>query len=85
MNVNLKKLDAIEISSSYPNIWKRVNRASFHNLKQIKKIMNKIITHFCETYGINFRKKICQENSIKDINDLKKAIDVTIKFIKEKL
>ena len=27
----LKKIDAIEISSSYPNIWKRVNRASFHN------------------------------------------------------
>ena len=45
----LKKIDAIEISSSYPNIWQRANRASFHNLKQIKRIMNKIIIHFCET------------------------------------
>ena len=59
----LKKIDAIEISSSYPNIWKRVNKASFHNLKQIKKIMHKIIKHFCETYGINFMKKICIYNA----------------------
>ena len=50
----MKKLDAIEISTSYPNIWKRVNKKSFHNLMQIKKIMKKIIQHFCETYGINF-------------------------------
>ena len=50
----LKKIDAIEISTSYPNIWKRVNKKSFHNLKEIKKIMKKIIKHFCETYGIDF-------------------------------
>ena len=50
----LKKIDAVEISTSYPNIWKRVNKKSFHNLKQIKKIMKNIIKHFCETYGINF-------------------------------
>ena len=50
----LKKIDAIEISTSYPNIWKRVNKKSFYNLKQIKKIMKKIIKHFCETYGIDF-------------------------------
>ena len=50
----LKKIDAIEISTSYPNIWKRVNKKSFHNLKQIKRIMKKIIKHFCDTYGINF-------------------------------
>jgi hypothetical protein len=50
----LKKIDAVEISTSYPNIWKRVNKKSFHNLKQIKTIMKKIIKHFCETYGINF-------------------------------
>ena len=50
----LKKIDAVEISTSYPNIWKRVNKKSFHNLKQIKNIMKKIIKHFCEAYGINF-------------------------------
>ena len=79
----LKKIDAIEISSSYPNIWKRVNRASFHNLKQIKKIMHKIIKHFCETYGINFMKKICEENSIKDADELKKIYTIQNTFSKE--
>ena len=78
----LMKIDAVEISSSYPNIWKRVNKASFHNLKQIKKIMNKIIKHFCETYGINFMKKICEENNVKNINDLKKLYTVQNKISK---
>ena len=78
----LKKIDAIEISSSYPNIWKRVNKASFHNLKQIKKIMHKIIKHFCETYGINFMKKICEENHVKNIDDLKKIYTMQIKASK---
>ena len=79
----LKKIDAIEISSSYPNIWKRVNKASFHNLKQIKKIMHKIIKHFCETYGINFMKKICDESEVKDINDLKKIYTLQSKLTKD--
>ena len=79
----LKKIDAIEISSSYPNIWKRVNKASFHNLKQIKKIMHRIIIHFCETYGINFMKKICKESSIKDMEDLKKIYTIQNKISKD--
>ena len=33
--------------------------------------MNKIIIHFCETYGINFMNKISEENDIKDMDDLK--------------
>jgi hypothetical protein len=78
----LKKIDAIEISSSYPNIWKRVNKASFHNLKQIKKIMHKIIRHFCETYGINFMKKICEENHVKNLDDLKKIYTMQVKASK---
>ena len=78
----LKKRDSIEISSSYPNIWKRANKASFHNLKQIKKIMHKIIKHFCETYGINFMKKICEENHVKNIDDLKKIYTMQIKASK---
>ena len=79
----LKKIDAIEISSSYPNIWKRVNKASFHNLKQIKKIMHKIIIHYCETYGINFMKKICKETSIKNMNDLKKLYTIQNQISKD--
>jgi len=65
----LKKIDAVEISTSYPNIWKRVNKKSFHNLKQIKKIMENIIKHFCETYGIDFDfgTKIYNDN-LKNLN-----------------
>ena len=79
----LKKIDAIEISSSYPNIWKRVNRASFHNLKQIKKIMHKIIIHYCETYGINFMKKICNENEVKNVDELQKIYTMQTKLTKD--
>jgi hypothetical protein len=64
----LKKIDAIEISTSYPNIWKRVNKKSFHNLKEIKNIMKKIIKHFCETYGIDFDFGTKIYNNLKKLN-----------------
>ena len=69
----LKKIDAVEISTSYPNIWKRVNKKSFHNLKQIKRIMKKIIVHFCETYGIDydFGTKFLNSTTIKELKRLK--------------
>ena len=51
----LKKIDAVEISSDYPNIWKRVNKISFHNLKQVSEYMKKIIKQYCNTYGINYK------------------------------
>ena len=73
----LKKIDAVEISTSYPNIWKRVNKKSFHNLKQIKKIMKNIIKHYCETYGINldFETKINDDNLEKsNLSNLNKVI-----------
>jgi len=72
----LKKIDAIEISTSYPNIWKRVNKKSFHNLKEIKKIMKNIIKHFCETYGIDFDFGTKVYNNLKklNINELNKNI-----------
>ena len=72
----LKKIDAVEISTSYPNIWKRVNKKSFHNLKEIKKIMKNIIKHFCETYGIDFDfgTKIYNNLSRININELNKKI-----------
>ena len=72
----LKKIDAIEISTSYPNIWKRVNKKSFHNLKEIKKIMKNIIKHFCETYGIDFDFGTKVYNNLKklNINELNKKM-----------
>ena len=38
----LKKMDAIKISTSYPNIWRRINKKSIFNFEQIKKRKNKI-------------------------------------------
>ena len=64
----LKKLDVVEISSNYSNIWKRINRISFHNLKQISKYMKKIIKQYCDTYGIKYQTKSNQKlnNNIKN-------------------
>ena len=39
----LKKMDAIKISTSYPNIWRRINKKSIFNFEQIKKSINKIV------------------------------------------
>jgi hypothetical protein len=72
----LKKIDAVEISTSYPNIWKRVNKKSFHNLKEIKRIMKNIIKNFCETYGVDFDFGTKIYNNLKklNINELNKQI-----------
>ena len=39
----LRKMDALKISTSYPNIWRRINKKSVFNFKQIKKSINKIV------------------------------------------
>ena len=65
----LKKIDVVEISSSYPNIWKRVNKISFHNLKQISKYMKKLIKQYCNTYGIKYQIK--QKNNLNHKNKVK--------------
>ena len=77
----LKKIDAVEISSSYPNIWKRFNKISFHNLKQISKYMKKLIKQYCNTYGIKYqiksKKKLNHKSKVQfnlNKNNLKKVI-----------
>ena len=67
----LKKIDAVEISTSYPNIWKRVNKKSFHNLKQIKKIMKNIIFG-TKIYNDNL-KKLNLSNLSRDISNKDKS------------
>ena len=39
----LKKNDAIEISVSFPQIWKKINRKSLFNWEQIKILMGKVL------------------------------------------
>ena len=69
----LKKIDAVEISSSYPNIWKRINKISFHNLKQISKYIKKIIKQYCNTFGIKYQvnQNSCKNSTSKNENKVK--------------
>ena len=50
----LKKIDAIEISSNYPNIWKRANKKSFKNLIHLKELVSKEMIKFCGKNGIKY-------------------------------
>ena len=43
----LKKMDAVKISASYPNIWKRINKKSIFNFEQIKRSIRKIVELYC--------------------------------------
>ena len=49
----LKKMDAINISTSYPNIWRRINKKSVFNFEQIKKSINKIVEIYCDVKKLN--------------------------------
>ena len=60
----LNKTDAIEISTLYPNIWKRIMQKSLFNMKQIKNLTRKILIYFSKLNGIALNKKLC-----KDINN----------------
>jgi hypothetical protein len=50
----LKKIDAIEISSNYPNIWKRLNKKSFKNLVHLKELISREMIKFCGKNGIKY-------------------------------
>ena len=45
----LRKMDAIKISTSYQNIWRKINKKSIYNFEQIKKSIHKIIEMYSST------------------------------------
>ena len=53
----LPKTDATEISNLYPNIWKRIVTKSLRNLNQIKDIIKKKVTLYCELNDIPLDEK----------------------------
>ena len=57
----LEKTEAIEISNSYPNIWKRIVNRSLHNMKQIKNLIRKKILLFSEAYNIEINPVLKQK------------------------
>ena len=48
----LKKSDAIEISQSYPQIWQKITKKSLFNMKQIRRLMAKVINIFNTSNGL---------------------------------
>jgi len=56
----LKKLDALKISSNYPNIWKSILKKPLENTKVVNNLSLKALSIFCNFYGIKtklFKKK----------------------------
>ena len=47
----LKKHQAMQISKAYPNVWKKIYRKSYHNMKSIKSLTKRIVIHYCNNYG----------------------------------
>ncbi len=43
----LKKMDAIKISASFQNIWRRINKKSVFNFEQMKKSIKNIVQVYC--------------------------------------
>ena len=53
----LRKMEAIEIYSIYPNIWKRINKKSLYNMEQIYLKIKQKVEDFSTRYNVRFRKK----------------------------
>ena len=47
----LRKHEALQISKAYPNVWKKIYRKSYHNMKSIKNLTKRIVIHYCNNYG----------------------------------
>ena len=48
----LNKTDAVEISTSFPLIWRKINKISLFNMEQIKRLINKVIKIYYSANGI---------------------------------
>ena len=74
----LKKMEAIEIHSIYPNIWKRINKKSLYNLEQIKLKIKQELISIAKKYGSN-----AKQNILKKSKSLKKFINTSFTNINE--
>ena len=52
----LKKMDAINISASHQNLWKRINKKSIYNFEQMQKTIYKIVEIYCSVKKNNSKK-----------------------------
>jgi len=58
----LRKKDASNIRKDYPNIWKRIDDKSMHNMKSIKALTKKVVNRYCKFNGIIQEKDIEQRS-----------------------
>ena len=79
----LRKMDAIKISTSYQNIWRKINKKSIYNFEQIKKSIHKIIEMYCSTKYCDTR--INNLDSEIKITGYKKSVKGSINKSKKKL
>ena len=70
----LRKHDAMIISESFSNIWRRIYKNSYHNLVSIKELIHNRLNRYYNTYFYN------KENKIVNISKL----DVTIPKLSRK-
>jgi len=76
----LNKKDAIEISQSYSQIWKKINKKSLFNWEQIKRLMIKISKIFTRENGIteeNSHNNILFTTDIPDVSELQSIPSLT--------
>ena len=77
----LRKMEAIEIYSIYPNIWDRINKKSIFNMEQMKKRIKK------ELYIVSKLYKLKHEKMLKKSKTIRKYLSLIyphIKFHKSK-
>jgi len=73
----LRKIDAIEIYSIYPNIWKRINKKSLFNMEQIYLKIKKMVIELVKRYNLKIENKSPIE--------IKNKAQKYTKFIKNKI
>ena len=74
----LRKYDALSISKNFPNIWRRIQNKSYHNLVSIKKLTYRTLKQYYNTHFYNNHDKtfanldVTRKTNISGISFLKK-------------
>ena len=68
----LRRYDVQKISRNFPNIWKRIQNKSYHNLVSIKKLTFKILKQYYNTHIFN--KSIRETNIVLNFDATKNMI-----------
>ena len=79
----LRKIEAIEIYSIYPHIWKKINKKSLFNLEQIYKKIEKVVIDISTRYNIQLENNN-NNNNYQSNNLINNGIQKNIKINKEK-